>query len=54
MGLKKTGKSFSVDYVEFIRWKDGKAVEEWPFFNSMQLAMQLGLLPAPEKTTAKK
>jgi predicted ester cyclase len=47
MGLKKTGKSFGLDYIEFIRWKDGKAVELWPFVNSMQLAMELGLMPPP-------
>ncbi|HXI59607.1 MAG TPA: ester cyclase [Polyangia bacterium] len=45
MGLKKTGKSFSLDFIEFVRWKDGKAVELWPFLNSMQLAMELGLMP---------
>jgi ketosteroid isomerase-like protein len=47
IGLKKTGKPFSLDYIEFIRWKDGKAVDLWPFFNSLQLASQLGLMPPP-------
>jgi predicted ester cyclase len=54
MGLKKTGKSFSLDYIEVLRWKDGKVVELWPFWNGMQLAMQLGLMPPAEKATAKK
>jgi predicted ester cyclase len=54
MGIKKTGKSFKVDLIELIRWKDGKAVEQWPFFNGMQLAEQLGLLPAPGKAHAER
>ena len=52
MGLKKTGKAFKVDFIEVIRWQDGKVVEEWPFFNGMQLAEQLGLLPPPGKAQA--
>jgi predicted ester cyclase len=52
MGVKKTGKSFKLDFIELIRWKDGKAVEEWPFWNGMQLAEQLGLLAVPGKGQA--
>jgi ketosteroid isomerase-like protein len=53
MGLKKTGKTFAVDYIEFIRWQDGKAVEMWPFMDGAQLAEQLGLIPAPGKVQAR-
>jgi predicted ester cyclase len=53
MGLKKTGKAFNLDFVEFIRWKDGKIAEQWPFINSMQMAMQLGLIPPPSTTAQK-
>jgi hypothetical protein len=45
MGINKTGKTFAIDFIEVIRWKDGKTVEQWPFMNGMQLAGQLGLLP---------
>jgi predicted ester cyclase len=54
MGLKKTDRSFKLDFVEFFRWRDGKVVEQWPFWNGLQLATQLGLVPAPEKVAAKK
>jgi predicted ester cyclase len=47
MGLHRTGKKFAVDIVEITRWKDGKLAELWPFFNGVQLATQLGLMPAP-------
>jgi len=47
MGVKKTGKKFNLDMVEISKWRDGKVVELWPFFDGMQMAMQLGLVPAP-------
>jgi len=47
MGLKKTGKKFNVDIVEISKWRDGKVVQLWPFYDGMQLAMQLGLVPTP-------
>lgn len=44
-GIKKTGKSFRVDLVEISRWEDGKMKEIWPFYNGVQMAEQLGVMP---------
>jgi predicted ester cyclase len=48
MGLKKTGKKVSLDYLQLYKWdKDGKLVGSWGFWNSAAFAMQLGLAPPP-------
>ena len=46
MGIKKTGKKVSLDYVEVAHFKDGKTDKVWRFHSGMQLAQQLGLMPA--------
>jgi predicted ester cyclase len=46
MGIKKTGKKVSLDYVEVAHFKDGKTDMVWRFHSGMQLAQQLGLMPA--------
>jgi predicted ester cyclase len=45
--MKKTGKTVTVDVVEVMHFKDGKIDQMWRFMNSMDMAMQLGLMPAP-------
>jgi ketosteroid isomerase-like protein len=45
--MKKTGKTVTVDLVEVLRFKDGKVDQLWRFFNSMDFAMQMGMMPAP-------
>jgi predicted ester cyclase len=47
MGLKKTGKKFKTAIIEITKWQDGKVVQLWPFFDSADLAQQLGLVPPP-------
>jgi len=44
MGLSKTGKKVDVDFVETIKWKDGKAVLSVPIMNEEKLMQQLGLV----------
>lgn len=45
MGMKPTGKSADVEGMEMVRFKDGKLVERWSYFQDMKMMMQLGLLP---------
>lgn len=51
---KATKKPFKVDLIEVSRWQDGKIKDFWPFINGSQLAVQLGLMPAPPPMAAKK
>ena len=46
-GLKKTGKSVRLSYVEIMKLTDGKVTELWRFWNCMAMATQLGLVPPP-------
>ena len=43
MGLSKTGKKIDVDFVEMIKWQDGKAVLSAPILNQKKMMLQLGL-----------
>ena len=45
--MKKTGKHVSVDMAEVSQIKDGKISHLWRFYNGMDFAKQLGLLPPP-------
>lgn len=47
MGMKANGKSFKADACDFLRIKDGKAVERWGVFDVMSMMRQLGMAPAP-------
>ncbi len=48
MGMAPTGKSFTVDSIDIVRFgDDGKMVEHWGLFDQMSLMMQLGLAPPP-------
>jgi steroid delta-isomerase-like uncharacterized protein len=43
MGMPATGKQFSVDGVDIIKIKDGKATEHWGYEEDMKMMNQLGL-----------
>jgi predicted ester cyclase len=45
--MKKTGKTVAINGVEVMHFKDGKIDKLWRFVNGMDMAMQLGLMPAP-------
>jgi predicted ester cyclase len=47
MKMKPTGKKVSTAYIQVDRFEGGKIKESWLFYNSMAMAMQLGLVPAP-------
>jgi predicted ester cyclase len=52
MGIPPTGRDVAYDYVHIVRYRDGKAVEQWGVRDDMTLMRQLGVLtgrptPAP-------
>jgi len=48
MGIKKkTGKPIDFLFAEVVKWENGKAKMSWPFYDSMQMGMQLGLIQPP-------
>ncbi len=48
MGLKPTGKSFTMSGIDIFRVEDGKLVEHWGNEDDMGMMQQLGATPAPE------
>jgi len=46
-GMPATGKQVSVDGVDIILLKDGKATERWGYFDMIKFMTQLGLMPEP-------
>jgi predicted ester cyclase len=46
MGIPPTHREVAMDYVQILRFKDGKAVERWGVRDDMALMRQLGVLPA--------
>ena len=50
MGIPPTGREVAYDYIQILRFRDGKAVEHWGVHDSMTLMRQLGVgqeRPAP-------
>lgn len=47
MGMPPTGKSFEVDAMDMVRFRDGKLVEHWGLIDFPSMMAQLGLMPAP-------
>jgi steroid delta-isomerase-like uncharacterized protein len=47
-----TGRRLRGEYVTISRFRDGQAVEQKLYFDRMQVAEQLGLLPAPTGATS--
>jgi predicted ester cyclase len=47
MGIPPTNREVAYDYVQILRFRDGKAVERWGVRDDMALMRQLGVLPAP-------
>ena len=46
LGIPPTNRDVAMDYVQILRFKDGKAVERWGVRDDMALMRQLGVLPA--------
>jgi steroid delta-isomerase-like uncharacterized protein len=45
MGLPPTGRVVAYEYVHFLRFRDGKAIEHWSVRDDMTLMRQLGVEP---------
>jgi predicted ester cyclase len=45
MGLPPTGRDVAYQYVHFLRYRDGKAIEYWGLRDDMTLMRQLGVVP---------
>jgi len=45
--MPATNKQVTVDGIDLIKVKDGKATERWGFFDTMKMMTDLGLMPAP-------
>ena len=45
MGIPPTGRVVSYEYVHFLRFRDGKAIEHWSVRDDMTLMRQLGVIP---------
>jgi predicted ester cyclase len=46
MGIPPTGREVAYEYVHFLRFRDGKMVEQWSVRDDMTLMRQLGVVPA--------
>jgi predicted ester cyclase len=46
LGIPPTNREVAMDYVQILRFRDGKAVERWGVRDDMALMRQLGALPA--------
>ena len=47
MGIPPTGREVAYQYVHFLRFRDGKTVEQWSVRDDMTLMRQLGIVPSP-------
>jgi predicted ester cyclase len=47
MGIPPTGREVAYQYVHFVRFRDGKAIEHWGVRDDMTLMRQLGVVPPP-------
>jgi len=52
MGLPPTGRRVAFQYVHFLRFRDGKAVEHWSVRDDLTLMRQLGVVPDRPAATA--
>ncbi len=46
MGMPPTGKQVSMEFIDLVRFADGKIVEHWGVGDNLGLMQQLGLVPA--------
>ena len=45
MGIPPTGREVAYQYVQFLRFRDGKMIEQWSVRDDMTLMRQLGVIP---------
>lgn len=52
VGMPPTGKHFSVNTIDIVRFADGKIAEHWGVTDNLGMMQQLGIIPTPEAPTA--
>ena len=52
MGIAPTGREVAYEYVHFLRFRDGRAVEHWSVRDDLTLMRQLGVVPARPEPSA--
>jgi predicted ester cyclase len=52
MGIPPTNREVAYQYVHFLRFRGGRAIEHWSVRDDMTLMRQLGVLPAREPAAA--
>lgn len=51
MGIAPAGREVAYQYVHFLRFRDGKAVEQWSVRDDLTLMRQLGVVPGGSPQT---
>lgn len=46
MGIPASGKTFSTEVIDILRFENGKAVERWGVFDALGMMQQLGAIPS--------
>jgi len=46
-GAPASGKKFSVEVIDIVRFEGGKAVERWGLYDGVSLLQQIGAMPEP-------
>jgi predicted ester cyclase len=52
MGIPPTGREVAYQYVHFLRYRDGRAIEQWSVRDEMTLMRQLGVVPSRPEVAA--
>ena len=47
MGMPPTGNAVRQDHMHFVRFRNGKAVEDWGVRDDLGMMQQLGAIPEP-------
>jgi predicted ester cyclase len=50
MGIPPTGREVAYQYVQFLRFRDGKVIEQWSVRDDMTLMRQLGVIASHRET----
>ena len=47
MGVPASDRSFEIQSIDIVRFKDGKCAEHWGVTDNISLMMQIGAIPEP-------
>jgi steroid delta-isomerase-like uncharacterized protein len=46
-GIPATGKRISVELIDIVKFRDGRAIEHWGITDQLSMMQQLGVVPSP-------